>query len=168
MHSKLGLIFFVAGITAALSFFWPRTGVLEITRADSGKLLCCARMGMGEEFVLTFTHSVNKRPVHDTLRAEGGRIVIVGSLYDSFGAGMPEASTPEGTLTVLPGGWIQWTVNRPVPEIVVRVGRVAGHTLTLKGRKIPLADLAEPGSAVSLRVTRNSFPEILLKGGCMW
>ena len=63
--------------------------------------------------MLSFVHSVNRRPVYDTLRVERDHLVIVRSRYDSFGAGMPEASTPEGTLTIAKDGWLEWTVNRP-------------------------------------------------------
>jgi hypothetical protein len=69
---------------------------------------------------------------------------------------MPESSTDEGTLAVLDNGWLEWTVNRPVPEVIVRVGRVANHTLLLKGREFPLADLAEPGSALRFTARRAS------------
>ena len=116
----------------------------------------CARVQPGEEFVLSFVHSVNRRPVYDTLRVEADHLVIVRSRFDSFGAGMPEASTPEGTLTIAEDGWLEWTVNRPVPEITIRVGWVANHTLHIKDREIRLADLAEPGEAFNHARPQNS------------
>jgi hypothetical protein len=49
---------------------------------------------------------------------------------------------------------------------VVRVGRVADHTLLLKGREIPLAALAEAGAPLVLRGgTRSLFS--LWKGRCI-
>jgi hypothetical protein len=109
---------------------------------------------------------VNKRPVYDTLRVERDHLVIVRSRYDSFGAGMPEASTAEGTLAVAGDGWMEWTVNRPVPEITVRVGWVAGHTLSIGGREIRLVELAEPGAPLTLRV-RDLRALDLFKGRCI-
>jgi hypothetical protein len=114
---------------------------------------------------LSFIHSVNRRPVYDTLRVEADHLVIVKSRFDAFGAGMPEASTSEGTLSVSRDGWLDWAVNRPVPEVTVRVGRVAEHTLHLKGREIRLADLAEPGAPLTMRV-RNVRILDLMKGRC--
>ena len=124
---------------------------LEVVPTDTGRQTLCAKMRDGEEFVLSFTHSVNRRPVYDTIRVVRDRIIVVKSRYDAFGAGMPEHSTAEGIFRVAEDGWIEWTINRPMPEVVVRVGRVANHTLHLKGREIPLASLSTPGTAVALR-----------------
>lgn len=130
---------------------WPRVPVLEVVDLHLGRAVLCAEMPDGEEFVLRFVHSVNKRPVFDTLRVTATQVVIVKSRFDAFGAGMPEHSTEQGVFRVLPDGWLEWTINRPMPEVVVRVGRVANHTLILKGREIPLNTLAEPGSPLALR-----------------
>ncbi len=79
---------------------------------------------------------------------------------------MPEASTPEGKLTIAKDGWLEWTVNRAVPEITVRVGWVAEHTLHIKDREIRLSDLAEPGKPLTLRVRKIRLFD-LLKGRCI-
>jgi hypothetical protein len=159
----IGLVVAAAG--AASLLLWPFISLLEIVDAGSGRVVLCSRVKPGEEFVLSFVHSVNRRPVYDTLRTEADRLVIVKSRFDSFGAGMPESSTSEGTLTVASDGWLEWVVNRPVPDVTVRVGRVANHTLHLKGREIRLSDLSEPGSALTMRVRRARVLD-LLKGRC--
>jgi hypothetical protein len=155
-----------AGMLALTLALAPLRRVLEIADADTGRVVLCAEMADGEEFVLAFVHSVNKRPVYETLRAARDHLVIVGSRFDSFGAGMPESSSGEGTLRRGADGWLEWTVNRPVPEVIVRVGRVANHTLTLKGRDIPLAALAHPGTPLSLRAEKRSILAVW-KGGCL-
>jgi hypothetical protein len=159
-----GLVAFGAGIVG-LSL-WPFIPVLDLIDGRSGRVVFCARVQTGEEFVLSFVHSVNKRPVYDTLRAEVDHLVIVRSRFDSFGAGMPEASTPDGTLAIAEDGWLEWTVNRPVPEITVRVGWVANHTLHIKDREIRLADLAEPGKPLTMRVRKIRMFD-LFKGRCI-
>jgi hypothetical protein len=149
---------------------WPRESVLDITHAPDKQVLFCARMQKGEEFVVSFTHSVNRRPVYDTFRAEGDHLVIVRSRFDAFGAGMPETSTSEGTLTVAADGWLEWTVNRPLPEVTIRVGRVADHRLHIKGRMIRLAELADPGTPLTLRVRRPRMLDQMFdqsKGRCI-
>jgi hypothetical protein len=139
--------------------------VLEIADGQSGHIPFCARVCPGEEVVLSFLHSVNRRPVYDTLRVEADHLVIVRSRFDSFGAGMPEASTQDGTLAIAEDGWMVWTVNRPAPEVTVRVGRVAEHTVHYKRREIHLSDLAEPGSALTLRVRKSRWLD-LMKNRC--
>lgn len=148
----------------------PGDSVLEIVQAGKKPVLFCARMEDAEEFMVSFTHSVNRRPVYDTFRAEGDHLVIVRSRFDAFGAGMPETSTSEGTLTVTADGWLEWTVNRPLPEVTIRVGRVADHRLHVKGREIRLAELSEPGTPLTLQVRRPRMLDQMfdqLKGRCI-
>jgi hypothetical protein len=123
-------------------------------------------MAEGEEFVLSFVHSVNKRPVFDTIRVEGRHLLIVESRFDSFGAGMPEASTGGMELRTDKDGWLVWTVNRPVPEVTFFVGWVSNHSLRMKGREIALADLASPGTLLSLRIKKASYYD-RWKGRCV-
>jgi hypothetical protein len=149
------------GVMAVL-LLWPMVPVLEIVDGRGGRVVFCARAQPGEEFVLSFVHSVNRRPVYDTLRVEADHLVIVRSRFDSFGAGMPEASTHDGTLTIARDGWLEWTVNRPTPEVTVRVGRVADHTVHYKGRDIRLSDLSEPGSALTLRVRKSRWLDLMI------
>lgn len=160
-----GLI--AASVGAMVGFLlWPFFPALEIVDSRDDGVVFCARVQSGEEFVLSFVHSVNRRPVYDTLRVEADHLVIAKSRFDSFGAGMPEASTQDGTLTVVEGGWLEWTVNRPTPEITVRVGRVADHTMHFKGRDIRLSALAEPGSALTLRVRKLRWLDFM-KNRCI-
>ena len=154
------------GAALAALVFWPRYLALDLARADFPAPLLCAKMRVGEEVVLAFVHSVNRRPVYDTIRVANDHLVVVKSVFDAFGAGMPEASTDEGTLRVTEDGWLEWTINRPMPEVVVRIGWVADHTLQLKDRHIHLADLAPPGTAVALRPTAYSWFD-LWKGRCV-
>ena len=165
---RRGIVFLalLTGFGGACVFFLPLLSVLEIGDAASGRVVLCARMDKGEEFVLSFIHSVNQRPVFETLRVQGDHLVIVKARFDSFGAGMPDTSSHEGTLSLREDGWLEWTVNREVPEVTVRVGRIANHTLHLKGRLVPLVDIAEPGSALSLRACRiSAFSAV--KGDCL-
>jgi hypothetical protein len=159
-----GLI--AAGVGGMVGFLlWPLFPAFEIVDGRGGRVVFCAPVQPGEEFVLSFVHSVNRRPVYDTVRVEADHLVIAKSRFDAFGAGMPEASTQDGTLTVAKDGWLEWTVNRPTPEITVRVGRVADHTVHYKGRDIRLSDLAEPGSALTLRVRKLRCID-LMKSRC--
>jgi hypothetical protein len=158
MRKWLGVFFAALGIPIVLFvLFYPWNIVLKLTAAKSGQVVFCAQMADGEEFILSFIHSVNKRPVYDTLRVAGDHLLIVKSRYDSFGAGMPETSTEEGTLKVGSDGWLEWTLHREVPEVNLFVGWVAHHTLRLKDREILLADLAQPGISLSIQTRKVSY-----------
>jgi len=162
---RLAWVLTAGAAAVALFLFWPLFPVFEIVDGRNGSAAFCTRARTGEEVVLSFVHSVNRRPVYDTLRIESDHLVIVRSRFDSFGAGMPDVSTQDGTLSIAEDGWLEWVVNRPVPEVTVRVGRVADHTLRYRGRDIRLSDLAEPGSALTLRVRKSSWLHLLRNRG---
>ena len=110
---RSGLIIVAAAAAAAgVLLLWPAGQAIEIVDR-TGSVVFCTRAGVGQEFVLSFVHSVNRRPVYDTLRVEVDHLVIVRSRFDTFGAGMPEASTPGRHADVAKDGWMEWTVNRP-------------------------------------------------------
>ncbi|MBA4423513.1 MAG: hypothetical protein C0390_10535 [Syntrophus sp. (in: bacteria)] len=162
-----GVIVTVVALGMMLFFLIPTQTVLVVGTVKPDKPVLCARMTDGEEWMISYIHSVNRRPVYDYLRIEGKGLRIVRSRFDAFGAGMPETSTPENPLRVGPDGWVEFTVNRPVPDITIFVGRVAGHVLHVKGREIPFASLAEPGKALRFSVGRRSLYQTF-KGECVW
>jgi hypothetical protein len=164
-HKRLMITAAAGTAVAGLLLMWPLGPALEIVDRG-GRPVFCRRADVGQEFVLSFVHSVNRRPVYDTLRVERDHLVIVRSRFDSFGAGMPDATTAEGTLTIAEDGWLEWTVNRSVTDITMRVGRVANHTLWVEGREIRLADLTAPGQPLTMRVHNVRIFD-LLKGRCI-
>lgn len=135
----------------------PALRGLEILEQASGRVILRVAMEPGEEFQICFIHSVNRRPVCDTLGWEGERLVVLRSRFDSFGAGMPDGSSGDGTLHTLGDGSLEWRGYRPLPEVTLRVGRVAEHRLLIKGRDIPLDRLVKPGQALTLRPGRSSI-----------
>jgi hypothetical protein len=161
----------VIAAAAILGFFlvslYPGWTVLALRAAKTCELKFCTRMAEGEEFVIAYVHSVNRRPVYDTLRIEQEGLCIIKSRFDAFGAGTPETSTEGHPLRFGPDGWLEYSVNRKVPEVTVFVGRVAGHALQRKNMNIMLADLAEPGTAIRFSVERRSLLQIW-KGRLPW
>lgn len=154
------LILALLGLISAVPMF----GGLEVVDPQDGKVLFRVPLGEAEGFQICFIHSVNRRPVCDTLGLRGGQLLIVSSRFDSFGAGMPDGSTREGVLRRLPDGWLEWRIERPVPEVTLRVGHTAEHRLVLKGKELLLAQLVHPGQALSFRPGRVSLWGILRAG----
>ncbi|NWF93774.1 MAG: DUF1850 domain-containing protein, partial [Syntrophaceae bacterium] len=145
-----------ARVSGRFFLFYPLHPVLRITAVKTGEPLFCTRVGKGEEFTLSFTHSVNRRPVYDVIRVEGDHLLILRSRFDSLGAGMPDGSSSGMRLQFGSDGWLEAIVNRPVSEITFFVGWVANHSLSLRGRDIALADLAQPGTLLALGIKRVS------------
>jgi len=148
-------------------FLTPTQTVMVVQTAPAGKMVLCARMTEGEEWMISYLHSVNRRPVQDSLRVEGSGFRILRSRFDAFGAGMPETSTPENPLRTGTDGRLEYTVDRQVREVTVFVGRVARHALHVKGREISFTSLAEPGTALRFSVEKRSWYQTF-RGRCVW
>jgi hypothetical protein len=162
-----GAITLVIVLGAVAFFLIPSRSVLIVQTVNPEAAVFCAQITEREEWMISYTHSVNRRPVYDFLRVEGNGLRILRSRYDAFGAGMPETATPENPLRTGPDGWLEYTVNRRVPDLTIFVGRVAGHVLHVQGRSIPFTSLAEPGKALRFSAERRSLYQ-LWKGRCAW
>lgn len=162
-----GAIAAFVALGVIMFFLIPTQTVLVVGTVKPDKTVLCTRMNDGEEWMISYVHSVNRRPVFDSLRIEGKGLRIVRSRFDAFGAGMPETSTPENPLRTGTDGWLEYTVNRLVPDITIFVGRVAGHALHIKGREIPFISLAEPGTALRFSVEKRSLYQTF-NGRCVW
>jgi len=162
-----GAILFAVALGATLFLFIPSRSVLVVQKLEPDTLVFCAPLAEAEEWTIAYTHSVNRRPVYDTLRLEGNGLRILRSRFDAFAAGMPDGSVPDDALRLGPDGWLECRVDRRLPDLTIRVGRVAGHQLRIKGRTIPLTNFAPPGSALRFSAAHWSRYQFW-KGRCTW
>ncbi|MBP5166158.1 MAG: DUF1850 domain-containing protein, partial [Oscillospiraceae bacterium] len=93
------LIITAAALTAAFS---PLCLVLK--DADSGEVYAAVPVKEGEEFSVTFTHSVNKTDETELYLVRGGEIWLTGCVYYSFGAGVAEVLDESWSLDIGDGG----------------------------------------------------------------
>lgn len=125
-----------------------------------GEILFTEKLN-NDGFAIRFIHSVAKTPVTDYFIVRDGKIILDKTIYHDFGAGLPH-SPEEGQKMKAEHGEISITgFNREIPELALRVGRVAQHALLLfqegssgnmETTAIPLATLAKPGSVILFKI----------------
>ena len=136
----------------------PRNNILIIMETDTGKILRYFHLQPEDEFVLSFTHSINKRPVYEYIKNQDEQLVVYKARYDAFGAGMPETSVDGLKLTMKENGIIELTnINRQMDEFSVFVGTVANHKIFIHGEDIPLNKIGQPGESLTFRLTKASY-----------
>ncbi len=124
---------------------------------DNGKILFKQAIRNNDQFAIRFTHSVAKTPVTDYFMIRDGKIFLDKTIYHDFGAGLPHAPE-DGQKMKAEHGEISITgFNREIPDLEVRVGRIANHKLLLfqksgKTREIPLKKLSKPGSVIIFKI----------------
>ena len=122
-----------------------RAYCLEL-RAASGELIFSATLAREERFTLRHIHSVHKTPVLEYLGfGPNDSIAILEGIYSDFGAGLPERAEKDQILSFEDGRARLRFAQRYVPEIELRVGRIAEHTLLVGDSILPLTLWATPG-----------------------
>lgn len=101
------------------------------------------------DFVISYTHSVNKSRVRDYYRFDGDRVLrVVKTRFVSWGAGIPDPDF--GNTLVIADDYIEiGNIDRIIPRLVVRVGVIADHALETSGSVYRLSDIFRPQTAVA-------------------
>ena len=131
----------VAAVSAFL-FFSLREPALTLTEQGSGRVLARIPLGDGEEFSVTFRHSVNKSDVTEIYQRRGKEIWQTGCVYYGFGAGVAEELDPSWTLeTGANGEMILGNIEQRMGDLTYVVGTVYDHILRIGDERIVLNEL---------------------------
>jgi len=105
-----------------------------------------------EPFFIEYIHSSDGTPVRDTFEiSEIGHLILIEEAFLWYGAGLEFQSHP-GTQVVFDGKWSRVRLNRVLPELPIRVGRIAEQRLTLGNQSIRFDRLVKAGETLVLRV----------------
>lgn len=139
------------------SFSAPRNNelILQIVKQPEETVLAEFNINRGDHFFIDYIHSSDHTPIHDVfLIDEQGSIVLIEEDYVWYGAGLEFHPQSDSTLS-FDGTATRVFLHRTFPHFLLRVGRVANHIVTCRGRKISLKDLAAGGSLVWIRVVER-------------
>ena len=127
-------------------------GQLVLRDDDTGSVYAAFSLEPGEEFSITFIHSVNKTPVTDCYDADkDGNIYLRKTVYYDFGAGVPFDLNEGEVLTYdEDGAMVISGIDRLIPSFVIFVGTVSDHTLQLGGEQVSLRDLCGRNAKVHI------------------
>lgn len=111
----------------------------------------------GEEFSISFIHSVNITEVTDVYYADGDTIVCDKCIYSSFGAGMPTEweedwqVSYEGDKITISG------LDIRQKEVTYIVGTVYDHILHIGNEDIVLNELCGKNAEITLKIKTPLF-----------
>jgi hypothetical protein len=113
-------------------------------------------MSEGDEFSVTFIHSVNKSPVTDVYELRGSKIFVVRTIYYSFGAGVQSEVGEEQVLEYGDdGSMIVSGFERQMDSLSYIVGTVSDHTLYINNESISLRELCGRNTTVHFECGRR-------------
>jgi len=132
---------------------------LILRNSDSGELIAAYPVDEGEEFSVSFVHSVNKSPVTDVYEIHNGDIYVVRTIYYSFGAGVQTEIEEGQTLEYgEDGSMIVSGFDRRMDSLSYIVGTVSDHILKINGKSISLRELCGRNATVNFSCERRIFP----------
>ena len=145
----------VVVIAAILTFPFRSGNDLVLRNGDTNEEIARFRVSEGDEFSVTFIHSVNQYPLTDVYEIRGGKIYVVRTIYNNFGAGVQTEIEDGQTLEINENGeMVVSGFNLEMPWLSYIVGTVSDHTLTLHGKEISLRELCGRNSKVAFSVEK--------------
>ena len=143
----------IVAAVAVILWILPRGERLVLSDRDNGRVYARYAVSDGDVFSVTFVHSVNKTPVSDVYEVRNGSMVLTGTVYYSFGAGVPDELNEGETLTIREDGAMVVTgMDQDLNGVVYAVGTVSDHVLEICGEQISLRDLCGRNAKVSFTV----------------
>ncbi|WP_041396106.1 DUF1850 domain-containing protein [Gracilinema caldarium] len=101
------------------------------------------------EFILTYVHSIHKRPVYEYFRADQGLLVLYELRYDTTSTGMPFDA--EGGFRMENGLFIV-TMNRHFQTLPLFVSPVPGHGVIIDRHLYLFTEWVTEDTALELSV----------------
>ena len=149
----------ITAIIAATLAYTLRSGdYLVLRNGDTNAEYVRFRVKEGDEFSVTFIHSVNKYPLTAVYEIRDHKIYVIRTIYNNFGAGVQTEIEDGQTLTYDENGeMVVSGFNKEMPYLSYIVGTVSDHTLTLHGKEISLRDLCGRNSKVEFSCEHKVF-----------
>jgi len=145
----------VVVIAAILTFTFRSGNDLVLRNGDTNEEIARFRVSEGDEFSVTFIHSVNQYPLTDVYEIRDGKIYVVRTIYNNFGAGVQTEIEDGQTLEINENGeMVVSGFNMEMPWLSYIVGTVSDHTLTVHGEEISLRELCGRNSKVAFSVEK--------------
>lgn len=121
---------------------------LALTDYKNGRVFAVYPLSQGEQFSVTFIHSVNKSPVTETYELREDGIYVIKSVSSSLGAGMCYEIQPGWTQRIEDGHFIIENMDTRLDPLVYLIGKVTSWTLEAGGETVDLTELCGRGVQV--------------------
>ena len=146
-------------VIAVIAIFGIRSGnYLVLRNGDTDEEFARFRVSEGDEFSVTFIHSVNQYPLTDVYQIKDGKIFVIRTIYNNFGAGVQTEIEEGQTLTINENGeMVVSGFDMEMPYLSYIVGTVSDHTLTIHNEEISLRGICGRNSKVSFSCEHRYF-----------
>ena len=148
-------------------FLFPALPVLSVSNRKNMSQRFYSMNGFRNGFAISYTHSVNKGRVKDFYKEKGRNLVCGRTVFVSYGAGIPEPQEmPGAVFESTDEGYEISNINRTVENLVMAVGIVANHAISIQDKNGKytdyfLADFFEPQTSIVFQIKNVSFADYI-------
>ena len=136
---------------------FPRL-VLESVKDNNNKYIYHLEK---KEFIISYTHSVNKGRVRDYyIIDENGNIILDKTTFVSYGAGIAEPEN-NGNIIIKDDNIEINNINRIIKDFYLFVGIIAEHSITIDDNEIMLKSLFKPQTNINIKYRNVSLIELI-------
>ncbi len=136
---------------------FPRL-VLESVKYNNNKYIFNL---IKKEFIISYTHSVNKGRVNDYyIIDENYNIILYKTTFVSYGAGIAEPENNENIIIKDDNIEIN-NINRVIKDFYLFVGIVAEHSITADDKEIMLKSLFKPQTNIKIKYIKISLIDLI-------
>lgn len=145
-------------IAAILSVSLRSGDYLVLRNGDTDEEFARFRVSEGDEFSVTFIHSVNQYPLTDVYQIRDHKIYVIRTIYNNFGAGVQTEIEEGQKLEINENGeMVVSGFDMEMPWLSYIVGTVSDHVLTLHDEEISLRELCGRNSKVKFSCEHRFF-----------
>lgn len=114
-----------------------------------------------KEFIISYTHSVNKGRVNDYyIIDENHNIILDKTTFVSYGAGIAEPENNENIIIRDDNIEIN-NINRVIKDFYLFVGVIAEHTITIDDNEIILKSLFKPQTNIEIKYRKVALIDLI-------
>jgi len=152
-------------IIFSLSVF--KVNLLQIIDYQKNKILWERKVTAGDTFNIKYLHSVTKTPVIEFFKIKDGKILLTGTEYESYGAGLP-TEAHQGEYVIKEDKFFIKNINQFLPEILLRVSDYAKHEFTLNQEKYSLYKKIKTETLLQIRTQKTSYFRFIKRRVLKW
>ena len=153
------LFLFIILIFSLLVF---KVNVLQIINYQSDKIIWEQTVEDGDDFSIKYLHSVAKTPVIEFFEIKDGKILLTGTEYQSYGAGLP-TSAEQGDYIVADDKFIIKNIDQKLPQIMLRVSDYAQHEFIYNEKNYKLYENVKTETLLQIKTEKFSYLRFILR-----
>jgi len=154
------LILFILIIVFSLSVF--KVNILQIIDYKTKQIIWEENIDNGDQFNIKYQHSVARTPVIEFFEIKDGKILLTGTEYQSYGAGLP-TSKSQGDYILENDRFIIKNIDQFLPEILLRVSDYAEHEFIFKQENYKLYKNIKTETLLQIKTDTISYFTFILR-----